>query len=148
MSLEKDTLEKNNTLESDNKRRVEAFFTAMNNSDSAAIVAAYADDGYVQTMGHTLISGKFTKAQITAAAGAIFESFPQGIRFTIKAMTAEGERVAVEAESDGLHVSGRRYQNEYHFLFQFRNGELVTLKEYMDTERVTDVLCGGQRPAV
>jgi ketosteroid isomerase-like protein len=134
------------TLEHKNKKRVEAFFKAMSNSDSAAIVAAYADDGYVQTMGHTLISGKFTKAQISAAAGAIFETFPQGIRFTIKAMTAEGERVAVEAESDGMHISGKRYQNEYHFLFVFRNGELVTLKEYMDTERVTDVLCGGQRP--
>jgi len=140
MSLEKNIIEKNN------KKRVEAFFAAMNSSDSAAIVAAYADDGFVQTMGHTLISGKFTKAQITAAAGAIFESFPQGIRFTISAMTAEAERVAVEAESDGMHISGKRYQNEYHFLFQFRNGELVTLKEYMDTERVTDVLCGGQRP--
>jgi len=23
---------------------------------------------------------------------------------------------------------------------------LLKLKEYMDTERVTDVLCGGQRP--
>jgi uncharacterized protein len=140
MSLDKDTLENNN------KKRVEAFFAAMSRSDSAAIVAAYADDGYVQTMGQTLISGKFTKPQITAAAGAIFETFPQGIHFTIKAMTAEGERVAVEAESDGLHVSGKRYQNQYHFLFLFRNGQLVTLKEYMDTERVTDVLCGGQRP--
>jgi ketosteroid isomerase-like protein len=134
------------SVESDNKKRVEAFFAAMSSSDSAAIVAAYADDGYVQTMGHTLISGKFTKAQINAAAGAIFETFPQGIRFTIRAMTAEGERVAVEAESDGMHISGKRYQNEYHFLFVFRKGELVTLKEYMDTERVTDILCGGQRP--
>lgn len=134
------------TLEHNNKKRVEAFFKAMSSSDAATIVAAYADDGYVQTMGHTLISGKFTKAQISAAAGAIFETFPQGIHFTIKAMTAEGERVAVEAESDGMHISGKRYQNEYHFLFVFRNGQLVTLKEYMDTERVTDVLCGGQRP--
>lgn len=134
------------SVEQENKKRVEAFFAAMNRSDSTAIVAAYADDGHVQTMGQTLISGKFSKAQITAAAGAIFESFPQGIRFTISAMTAEGERVAVEAESDGMHISGRRYQNQYHFLFEFRKGELVSLKEYMDTERVTDVLCGGQRP--
>ncbi len=134
------------SLERDNKQRVETFFAAMNRGDAAALVAAYADDGYVQTIGNTLISGRFTKAQISAAAGAIFENFPQGIRFTISAMTAEGERVAVEAESDGMHISGKRYRNQYHFLFRFRDGELVTLKEYMDTERVTDVLCGGQRP--
>ena len=134
------------SLERDNKQRVETFFAAMNRGDAAALVAAYADDGYVQTIGNTLISGRFTKAQISAAAGAIFENFPQGIRFTISAMTAEGERVAVEAESDGMHISGKRHHNQYPFLFRFRDGELVTLKEYMDTERVTDVLCGGQRP--
>ena len=59
----------------------------------------------------------------------------------------EGDAVAVEARSRGMHVSGREYSNEYHFLFRFRDGLIVRLKEYMDTERVTDVLCGGQRPA-
>ena len=72
--------------------------------------------------------------------------FPEGITFTVIAMTAEGERVAVEAESYGKHVSGRTYINKYHFLFVFRDGKLVHLKEYMDTEPVTDILCGGQRP--
>ena len=61
-------------------------------------------------------------------------------------MVAEGEKVAVEATCEGEHVSGQTYSNEYHFLFQFRDGKLVKLKEYMDTELVTDVLCGGQRP--
>jgi ketosteroid isomerase-like protein len=59
---------------------------------------------------------------------------------------AEGDKVAVEAVSEGQHVSGQTYSNEYHFLFEFREGKLLKLKEYMDTERVTDVLCGGQRP--
>ncbi len=135
------------SLESANKARVEAFFDAMNRGDTAAIVDAYADDGHVWTSGNTLISGKFSKEQIRAAAGAIFESFPHGIRFSIIGMTAEGERVAVEAESVGAHASGNTYANQYHFLFIFRDGLLVELKEYMDTERVTDVLCGGQRPA-
>ncbi len=134
------------TLEHHNKQRVHDFFDAMNRGDSAAIVAAYADDGYVQTMGHTLISGQYSKAQITAAAGAIFENFPQGLAFNITGITAEGERVAVEAESDGMYISGKRYHNQYHFLFIFRDGKLVTLREYLDTEHATDVLCGGRRP--
>lgn len=134
------------SLETDNKARVQAFFEAMNRGDAAAIVAAYADDGHVWTSGHTLISGRYSKAQIAAAAGGIFQSFPQGIRFAITGITAEGERVAVEAESEGLHISGKVYSNQYHFLFIFRDGELLELREYMDTERVTDILCGGQRP--
>lgn len=130
----------------DNKQKVKAFFDAMNSGDTAAIVDAYHDDGYVWTKGQTLISGKFNKAQIQAAAGGIFEAFPKGIAFTILGIIAESDQVAVEATSRGEHVSGQLYENEYHFLFTFRDGQLLSLKEYMDTERVTDVLCGGQRP--
>ena len=96
--------------------------------------------------GTRLISGTFSKAQIREASGRIFEAFPKGISFRILAMTAEGERVAVEAESQGEHVSGKLYTNQYHFLFEFRDGLVVCLKEYMDTERVTDILCSGHRP--
>ena len=134
------------TLEERNKQRVREFFASLNRGDVAAIVAAYAADGYLETMGRTMISGKFTRPQIQAAAGQIFEVFPRGLRFTLDAMTAEGERVAVEAHSEGLHVSGKLYSNEYHFLFVFRGGKLAVLREYMDSERVTEVLCGGQRP--
>lgn len=133
-------------VEEQNKKAVAAFFDALNRGDIPALLDTYADDGYCLTMGRTLISGKFSKEQVRAAAGAIFEVFPQGIRFAVKAMTAEGERVAVEAESEGMHVSGQLYSNDYHFLFRFRDGKVIEYKEYMDTERVTDILCGGQRP--
>jgi uncharacterized protein len=134
------------SVEDRNKERVREFFIAMNAGDVDRIVAAYADDGYLRTMGRTLISGTFSRAQIQGAAGQIYQVFPRGIQFTLDAMTAEGERVAVEAHSRGEHVSGSVYTNEYHFLFEFRDGKLAVLKEYMDTERVTDILCGGQRP--
>jgi len=131
-----------------NKQLAQAFFDILNRGDVPALLDAYAEDGRCVTMGNTLISGTYSKAQIADAAGGIYQVFPQGIRFTIKAMTAEGERVAVEAESEGRHVSGQLYTNQYHFLLRFREGKLVEFKEYMDTERVTDILCGGQkRPA-
>jgi ketosteroid isomerase-like protein len=31
-------------------------------------------------------------------------------------------------------------------LVKFRDGKITLLKEYLDTELVTDVLAGGQRP--
>jgi ketosteroid isomerase-like protein len=129
-----------------NKRTVTRFFDALNRGDVAFIVDAYAPDGTVRTMGNTLISGTFSREQIAAAAGGIFDVFPEGLKFSVQQMTAEDERVAVEATSEGKHVSGKIYSNEYHFLFEFRDGKLLRLKEYMDTERITDVLCGGQRP--
>lgn len=129
-----------------NKALVRRFFAALNQGDVTFIVDTYAPDGTVRTMGHTLISGTFSREQIAATAGGIFDVFPEGLEFRILDMVAEGEKVAVEATSEGRHVSGNVYSNEYHFLFEFRAGKLLRLKEYMDTERVTDVLCGGQRP--
>lgn len=134
------------SLIEENKQRVLDFFEALNAADGERIAAAYAPDGRCWTSGNTLISGVLSRDQIVAGAAAVLDVFPQGLAFTVHAMTAEGERVAVEAESKGLHVSGVEYRNLYHFLFEFRAGKLLELKEYMDTEVITDVLCGGQRP--
>jgi ketosteroid isomerase-like protein len=129
-----------------NKTLVTRFFDALNRGDVEAIANAYASDGCVQTMGNTLISGIFSREQVTASVNGIFDVFPHGLTFTVSGMVAEGDKVAVEACSEGQHISGVTYTNEYHFLFEFRHGKLLRLKEYMDTERVTDILCGGQRP--
>jgi uncharacterized protein len=134
------------TVEERNKQQVREFFAILNRGDVPALIDAYAAEGCVETMGHTLISGRFTREQIRAAAGQIFAAFPYGLEFSILAMTAEGERVAVEAHSQGRHASGALYDNDYHFLFVFRDGRVVLLREYMDCERVTEVLCGGRRP--
>lgn len=129
-----------------NKAIVARFFEALNRGDVDFIIDTYAEDGCVHTMGNTLISGVFSREQIAASAGGIFDVFPEGLEFKALGMVAEGDKVAVEATSTGKHISGATYSNQYHFLFEFRAGKLLNLKEYMDTERVTDVLCGGQRP--
>ena len=135
------------TLEQENKKRAVAFFDALSCGDLPALLAMYDKDGTCWTSGRTLISGTLNLDQVRSGAGAILDAFPEGLHFTIHAMTAEGERVAVEAESRGDHISGRHYNNLYHFLLEFRNGKLLRLREYMDTELVTEVLCGGQRPS-
>lgn len=129
-----------------NKQLTRNFFDAMNACDAEAIINAYADDGRVVTMGNTLISGTRNKAEIRQFAEGILGAFPEGIVFTILNLTAEADRVAVEAVSEGMHVSGQNYRNHYHFLFTWRDGKLVELKEFMDTEAMTDILCGGNRP--
>ena len=134
------------SVEQRNKALVERFIGAMSNGDVAYIVDAYAEDGAVWTSGRTLISGTFDKPTVTMAAGRIFEAFPQGITFTIHAITAQDDRVAVEASSCGRHASGQEYRNQYHFLARLRDGKLTEWKEYCDTEAITEVLCGGQRP--
>ena len=70
----------------------------------------------------------------------IASMFPDGLRFTILETTVEGERVAAEVISEGVHVSGLRYANRYHFLVVVRDGRVFRLKEYMDTQHAQEVL--------
>ena len=129
-----------------NKQLARELVEAMNRADTQWFLDNYADDVLVWTMGNTLISGKYDKAQVAGFADSIFDAFPNGIKFTIHGMVAEGDTVAIETESFGEHVSGKRYNNFYHMLVRFRDGKITLLKEYLDTELVTDVLAGGQRP--
>jgi ketosteroid isomerase-like protein len=55
------------------------------------------------------------------------------LHFAVVSVLAEGDQVAAEVESDGLHVSGKRYANRYHFRFRIERGSIVEVKEYMDT---------------
>ena len=129
-----------------NKRLTLNFFDAMQRGDAEAIADTYADEGRVVTMGNTLISGSRGKEEIRRFAGGVLDAFPSGLKFTILNVTAEENRVAVEATSEGLHVSGKPYRNHYHFLLTWEQGQLLEMKEYMDTELVTEVLCAGARP--
>jgi ketosteroid isomerase-like protein len=128
-----------------NKQIVRQFFENMSHNNIDGIIDAYADDVKLYTMGNTLISGVFTKDQARVGATQILGAFPKGIKFVIHDLTAEDDRVAVQAESFAVHVSGKLYNNKYHFLVRFRDGLITEFKEYMDTEMVTEILCGGQK---
>ncbi len=58
-----------------------------------------------------------------------WERWPSRRRYAI----AQGDKVAVEAESFAELVNGKVYQNKYHFLFEIRDGQIYRVKEYMDT---------------
>lgn len=129
-----------------NRQIVEAFLQAMQSGDVTHIVEAYHQNATLQTMGNTLISGSYNMQQIKEFAGGIFDAFPNGLSYQIHHLIAEQDRVAVEASVSGQHASGQLYNNDLHFLFTLLDGKILSLKEYLDTEKVTAVLCGGQRP--
>lgn len=127
----------------ENRRIVRELFDALSRSDVATVDRLYADDFEIWTAGSLPFSGRHDKTYALGAAKMILAAFPQGIAFTVDAMTVEGERVAIEAHSDGTHVSGTHYHNEYHFLLRIRDGQVVEFKEYMDTALAAEVLVGG-----
>ena len=130
----------------DNKRTVIRYFEILTRNDIPAMMALYDDSMTLHVPGNTLISGRFNKTQLAEFASRVLDAFPKGLVFTVTGMVAEGDKVAVQAESQGVHVSGKPYRNQYHFLITVRDGKIFESREYMDTEHVTDVICGGVRP--
>ena len=53
-------------------------------------------------------------------------------------VTAEEDRVAVEAHSRIEMTDDRVFQNTYHFLFILRDGKIVTAREHFDTAYAQD----------
>ena len=41
-----------------------------------------------------------------------------------------------------MHASGKPYNNKYHFLLTIKNGKILELKEYMDTQMAAKILLG------
>jgi ketosteroid isomerase-like protein len=96
--------------------------------------------------GNTCTSGAYDKPRLLELAGMVRTAFPRGLVLKVKGLVAEGDKVAAEVESTGIHVSGRPYANQYHFLITIRDGRVLECREYLDTELVTDVICNGHRP--
>ncbi len=67
-----------------------------------------------------------------------FLSLMAKFRWEPKVMTAEADRVAVEAVSSGEMADGRKYNNTYHMLFTLRDGKIVNVREYLDPLEVLE----------
>lgn len=64
--------------------------------------------------------------------------FVGGAKMTPLVLTAEDDRVSMTAESTGTTPDGRTYTNVYHYLFRFRDGKIVEVREYMDTQSAAE----------
>jgi len=114
---------------------------AMSAGNMSAVSGALADSATWWVAGSFPLSGTMTKAKFCELFGNVGASTENGLRLTPKGITAEGDRVAVEAESYAKLKNGRTYQNQYHMLFVVRDGKVQQVKEYMDTMHANQVLC-------
>tara|TARA_B100000795_G_scaffold168576_1_gene126988 strand:- start:283 stop:681 length:399 start_codon:yes stop_codon:yes gene_type:complete len=124
-----------------NKQIARDFFEALS-AGSEKYLDFYTDDSIVWTAGDNSIGGTRTKKEIINFAQNILAAFPSGIKFNITGMTAEDEKVAVEISGEAIHASGQTYNNQYHFLLRIKDGKILELKEYMDTQLAAKILLG------
>ena len=124
-----------------NKQITIEFFEALS-TGSNKYLDFYTDDSIIWTAGNNAIGGTRTKKEVVTFAENILSAFPSGITFNITGITAEEDRVAIEISGEAIHASGETYNNQYHFLLIIKDGKILELKEYMDTQLAAKILLG------
>ena len=117
-------------MSQESKAVTRAYYDAMNSRDLDAILAMYTDDARTWVLGEGSFAG-FHSVSRELLAGFL-DAFE--IRFTILSMISEGDKVALEVESEGT-LAGKPYSNRYHNLVTVRDGKVAELKEYFDTAK-------------
>jgi uncharacterized protein len=87
--------------------------------------------------------GTVEKSTFLAMAERFRHQLVGQVKMVVLGVTAEGDRVAVEAESFAQLANGKTYNNTYHFLFLFRDGKICHSKEYNDSKHAADTLGVG-----
>lgn len=125
----------------ENKRIVQSFYDAANRGDTEGFMGLLADDVTWTNIGTTRYSGAYTgKGDMTARLlGPLFGQLRAGIAATVHNMIAEGDFVAVQLSGQAETKDGRPYNNTYCHVFGIRDGKIVEVTEYLDTELVTSV---------
>lgn len=89
----------------------------------------------------TSSSGNIPGQEYRRRAKLVKDCVKQGkLPIEIIGLTAEGERVAVQATADAELTDGNLYHNDYHFLVIFRDGKISYLYEYMNTKVALELL--------
>jgi ketosteroid isomerase-like protein len=126
-----------------NKKVVETFFDRITAQDIDGTLRLLADSFEFWVAGDPqsfALGGSKNRTQYSEMLRAFFPTFPKGFAFVSKGVTAEGDRVAVEAEWIGETSRGRRYHNRYHILFELRDGKIRSMREYHDTLHAQEIL--------
>ena len=123
-----------------NKQLAVEFMEAFSRRDFDRYLSMLADDGTYEIMGDSVMSGRYSKTEFAEAVYGSVNIYPESIQFTIRELTAEGERVALEAWGSAKTADGRDYNNNYHLLFIIDDGKIREVREYLCTKLVNDVL--------
>jgi ketosteroid isomerase-like protein len=122
--------------QSDELNLIFAFFTALSEgryADAQALLVPQANWWVLHKRGYVDPAIWFS---------GLAQMFPEGLHFEVEGATAEGPRIAVRAAARGTTVTGREFDNAYHFLFEVGAGRISAAWEYGDTLHADRVFRG------
>lgn len=128
-------------MSEENKELVLRFLEATANNDAETVIACVDPDGVSVAKGTSKFTGpRRFGTNIEETIEAFKKIIPTGLRYTFGTVTAEGDRVVVEAEGDAVTHDGQPYRNQYCFVCTVANGRVTRVDEYFCTKMADEVL--------
>ena len=129
----------------ENRKLAEELFARLSAGDVPGALATMTDDATWVAAGRRELlpaAGTYSKERLARLFNAMFGQLKNGLKVTVKGTIAEGDRLALEAESYGELKNGRVYNQHYSFVFEFRGGRICAVREYLDTQHAHAVWYG------
>ena len=126
----------------DNKALVERFLEVFSSGEVDAIMDMMTDDATWWVAGSWELSGTKDKQAFRELLSGISDLVDGPMKLTPKSIIAEGDKLAVEAESLAHFKNGRVYHGQYHFVFEIADGKIRRVREYLDTMYTRDIFFG------
>lgn len=118
----------------ENSRIARRFIETMHEGHFDLLV----EDGIFWVSGSTPFSGTKTKQEMVALFETLKTISNDRLVMRITSVTAQDDRVALEAEAVMTLHNGRRYANQYNTLLVIRDGLVRSVKEYSDTAHMLE----------
>lgn len=128
-----------------NKQVIRAFYETAAQGDMDACFAFLADDIIWTNIGSTKFSGTFVGKQtlVEQLLAPLFGQLKAGISTSIENLVAEGDIVVAQTAGTAETKDGKPYNNSYCQVFKIRDGKIVEVKEYFDTDLTISVFGRG-----
>lgn len=125
-----------------NRELIREFFANYGEQKIAEVIEVMHDDvqWWINGKPHLYaFSGIKTKADMMAVGKKLTEALPNWMKVEVRSIIADGDRVSVEWSCDGVTNTGKRYQNDFVFIFLIKDGKIVQCREYYDLLHANEV---------
>jgi len=129
----------------DNKQIVRDAYAAISRGDVEGFMNRLADDVEWYFIGTHRFAGtlKGKDAIMTQLFVPLGDALTATIALDIKLLIGEGDKIVAEMQGRSQNKDGKDYNNTYCIILTVRDGKIREMREYLDTELVTQVFGRG-----
>ncbi|MEQ8654161.1 MAG: nuclear transport factor 2 family protein [Kiloniellales bacterium] len=127
------------TASEENKALVRAVFGPWEAGDAGPFLDLIAEDVTWTVRGSTPVSGVYHAKQdlVEGAFKPLLSRLEGPLKTRLVDVAADGEKVYLRFHGSGLAKSGLHYEQDYCFAMIMREGRIVEIVSYVDTELLT-----------